>query len=303
MQKNDKFYDSNRFYHYIASISYDGIEYFGFQIQNKDKTVQEEIENVLLKLNQKAIKSLDPIEDKVKIKELTRIYFAGRTDSGVHAIENVISFSLSKEFETEKVITIFNNNLPKNIRFYKCKRTEKKINPRFSAIERVYLYVIYTGKMLTPFIKNRAFCFDGKLNIDSFEQSLKIFEGKHNFKLFTTSLEKRNPIREVYETKVFNFNDFILVVIRGNSFLHKQVRFMLGSAFMCGLKKIELDTIAQMLDFEKIEKSHLDNKNIIKTPSIFVLPPEGLYLAKVIFEGEKEFKFEDILSFYKVLFS
>ncbi len=303
MQKNDKFYDSNRFYHYIASISYDGIEYFGFQIQNKDKTVQEEIENVLLKLNQKAIKSLDPIEDKVKIKELTRIYFAGRTDSGVHAIENVISFSLSKEFKTEKVITIFNNNLPKNIRFYKCKRTEKKINPRFSAIERVYLYVIYTGKMLTPFIKNRAFCFDGKLNIDSFEQSLKIFEGKHNFKLFTTSLEKRNPIREVYETKVFNFNDFILVVIRGNSFLHKQVRFMLGSAFMCGLKKIELDTIAQMLDFEKIEKSHLDNKNIIKTPSIFVLPPEGLYLAKVIFEGEKEFKFEDILSFYKVLFS
>jgi tRNA pseudouridine38-40 synthase len=303
MQKNDKFYDSNRFYHYIASISYDGIEYFGFQIQNKDKTVQEEIENVLLKLNQKAIKSLDPIEDKVKIKELTRIYFAGRTDSGVHAIENVISFSLSKEFKTEKVITIFNNNLPKNIRFYKCKRTEKKINPRFSAIERVYLYVIYTGKMLTPFIKNRAFCFDGKLNIDSFEQSLKIFEGKHNFKLFTTSLEKRNPIREVYETKVFNFNDFILVVIRGNSFLHKQVRVMLGSAFMCGLKKIELDTIAQMLDFEKIEKSHLDNKNIIKTPSIFVLPPEGLYLAKVIFEGEKEFKFEDILSFYKVLFS
>jgi len=251
MQNNDGFYHDSGFYHYIASISYDGTEYSGFQIQKKDKTVQGQIEKILLKLNHKAIKSLNPVEDKAKLKVLTRIYFAGRTDSGVHALENVISFSLANEFETEKMITIFNSNLPHNIRFYKCKRTEEKINPRFAAIERIYLYIIYTGKMLTPFIKNRAFCFDGKLNLNNFELSLKIFEGRHNFKLFTTSLEKRNPVREVYETKVLNFNDFIFIIIRGHSFLHKQVRFMLGSAFMCSLNQIDFGYKWKIEGFEQ----------------------------------------------------
>ncbi|MCR4421507.1 MAG: tRNA pseudouridine(38-40) synthase TruA [Spirochaetales bacterium] len=299
MNKNDLSQSNYKFYHYIASLSYNGSEYSGFQIQKKDKTIQEQIENILLSLNQKSIKSLHPIEDKSKIKELTRIYFAGRTDSGVHAIENVVSFTLSKEFETEKVVTIFNNNLPKDIRFYNCKRTNQKINPRFAAIERVYLYVIYTGKKLAPFILNRAFIFNGNLNINKFEQCLKIFEGRHNFKFFTTSSEKRNPVRTIFETNLFHKNEFIFVFIRGDSFLHKQVRFMIGSAFMCGLNKIKIEEIVQMLDFEKIHKPLL-NKNITnETSSIFVLPPEGLYLAKVRFDGEEQLKFEDILSFYE----
>ncbi|HPC38888.1 MAG TPA: tRNA pseudouridine(38-40) synthase TruA [Exilispira sp.] len=297
---------ANEIFNYVASISYEGSDFAGFQIQNKDRTIQGEIEKVLYRLNQDKIQCLLSLKDRnkqeendIKINKLSRIGFAGRTDSKVHAIENVISFSLIKDFEPEKVIKIFNSNLPDSIRFYKCKRTEKRINPRYDAIERVYLYVIYKGKLFIPFLLNKAFIYNEKFDTVKFEKALKIFEGRHNFRFFTTSLEKRSPIRTVYQTKVLEINDFILIFIRGNSFLHKQVRFMLGSAFMCSLNKIDIDFLKNMLDFDE---TNIKN-NLTKIPSIFVLPPQGLYLAKVRFEEDEPIDFDDIIKYFKIFFN
>ncbi|HNV44020.1 MAG TPA: tRNA pseudouridine(38-40) synthase TruA [Exilispira sp.] len=278
---------SSELYYYRASIAYSGKEFYGFQVQENQRSVQQEIENVLLQINKKKKNQTD-INSFVE-KELFRIRYAGRTDRGVHAIENVISFALKKNFEPDKLEKIFNNILCPSIRLYNCKRADKSFNPRYAAIERVYLYLIYSGEKLKPFLKDLSFFYKDKIDIFKLNEALSIFQGEHDFSLFTTSLEKRNPIRKIYFAKAYNNDDFNHILISGKSFLHKQVRFIIGCCFSYLKGKISLNDIEAYLKPAARNKFKLEFSRNIE-----VFPPEGLYLYKVIFPDDKN---EDIYSF------
>lgn len=272
------------FFHYIASISYNGFSYSGFQIQNNEDSIQKNIEDVLSKLNKKKMDELKDIDFKLS-KELSRIQFAGRTDSNVHALENIISFSCYQDFEPEKLIKIFNYHLPGDIRFIKCKKTVNRINPRFAAIERIYMYIIYKGTKLIPFLKNLVFICKEEIDVKKLSYALSLFEGEHNFKNFTTSIEERNPLRKIYKTDVINNKEIIIIFIRGNSFLHRQVRMMIGTALDYSLGKIDQYSINNLLKPETTENDL--NKN---ASHIFSVPASGLYLYKVRFADDPEFE-------------
>ncbi|MFN3411631.1 MAG: tRNA pseudouridine(38-40) synthase TruA [Exilispira sp.] len=274
------------FFNYLAYISYNGFEYSGFQIQKKENSVQNQIEQVLYKLNKKFLDE-NEVKNNKMINNLLRIQFAGRTDAKVHAIENVISFSSFKKYSTEKLIEIFNNNLPVSIRFNKIIETDKRINPRYLAVERVYIYIIYKGNKFLPFIKNFVYHYKNYIDIAKMKISLSLFNGTHNFINFTTSLEKRNPVRTIYDTKVMEKDNFIFIIIRGNSFLHKQVRFIIGTSLLHATNKIEIDYIKQLLNPEPLLKENFPKK------SLFVVPAEGLYLAKVRFQNDPPVDYEE----------
>ncbi len=291
-------------YHYIAYISYNGYDFSGFQIQNKENTIQSQIEKILFKLNAKEIIRIQE-DEKNKHKLLTRIGFAGRTDAGVHALENIVSFTTYKQFEEERLINIFNYYLPSTIKFNRVKQTNNRINPRFSAVERIYLYIIYNGIKLTPFLSNFVYPYKYKFDIEKLRKGLSIFTGTHNFINFTTSQEERNPIRTIFETSVFENNDFIFIIIRGNSFLHKQVRFMIGSAFMHSLGKISLESLKTRLNIEIGNINSTNNielKKIKKENEAFeVLPPQGLYLAKVRFADDPPYDLKNLKDINRIL--
>lgn len=272
---------SSELYYYKASIAYSGKEFYGFQVQKNQRTVQQEIENVLIQINKSKKNKIDQVS--LEDKELFQIRYAGRTDRGVHAIENVISFALKKNFEPDKLEKIFNNILCPSIRLYNCKRSDKSFNPRYAAIERVYLYLIYSGEKLKPFLKDLAFFYKYKIDISKLNEALSIFQGEHDFSLFTTSLEKRNPIRKIYFAEAYNNDDFNYILISGKSFLHKQVRFIIGCCFSYLKGKISLKDIKFFLKPEAKNKFKIEFSR-----NIDVFPPEGLYLYKVIFPNDKQ---------------
>jgi len=286
-------------YHYIASISYNGSFYSGFQVQKKQDSVQQQLENIILRLNKKKLEQLYKFKDteKLRIKELSRIQFAGRTDSKVHALENLISFSCYKRYEASKLINIFNYYLPNSIRVIKCHETAEKINPRFKAIERIYLYIFYRGSLFKPFIQNLVYINYDKIDTQKLQQCLNLFEGTHNFINFTTSLEKRNPKRTINKAKLLEYKDFIFIIISGNSFLHKQIRFMIGTALMYSQGKIELEMVKKILNNEKLDKF----QDSISS-SIFVVPPEGLYLLRVRLKQDPPFSYESVEELINNLF-
>ena len=158
-------------FHYLVYISYDGTNFYGFQKQKKQRTIQEEIEKALSKLNKNKI----------------NILYAGRTDSKVHALQNVISFSLNNNFTTSVLLKILNSIFPYDIRATKVIKTRSLINPRFEAKKRVYIYVLYKYYPLPPFLKNYAYELNKTIkeidfNIIKFNSILSKFEGFHNFR-------------------------------------------------------------------------------------------------------------------------
>lgn len=247
-------------YFYKVHISYNGINFSGFQKQKNQRTVQGEIEKFLSKLNGKE----------------SKIFYAGRTDAKVHAIENVISFSLNKDFTSQTLKKILNSLFPYDIRVNKIFKTSSLTNPRFDAKKRIYIYVIYKKDPLPPFLFNHAIALnslikDKKIDINKFNKILSPFLGFHNFKAFTTSREERNPHRTIYSIFIKEINDFLYIYISGKSFLHKMVRSIIGASFEIYNKDLDINLL----------KSSLESGKKLFTYKVF--PPYPLYLKKIIF--------------------
>jgi tRNA pseudouridine38-40 synthase len=265
---------------YLSFIQYNGSPFNGFQIQNDNKTIYYFIEKALLKLPY--------FEGKIG--------YAGRTDSKVHALANAISFNLNKDFDSNILTKILNSYLPHEIRVISTKKVADNFNQRYDAIKRTYLYVIYYDYFLPPFLLNKVFFLyrennkNLRLNISILKEILSLFKGYHNFEAYTTSQEKRNKFRTIFEiiikekkTNFFsNTGFFYFIQISGKSFLHKQIRAIIGAtlkAYTMYEKKLEeLNSIKL-----KISNS-LENG---KKPFIFsYIDPSGLYLKKVLFKKD-----------------
>lgn len=245
---------------YLAYISYDGTGFSGFQKQINQRTIQGEIEKSLSKLNGYE----------------TKILYAGRTDSHVHALENVISFELKKNFSSETLKKILNSLLPFDIRINNIKQTYSIINPRFYARKRIYIYLIYKYEPLPPFLQNYAISINTIIKNKKFDPSLfnyilSNFQGFHNFKAFTTSKETRNSYRTIYSIFIKEKSDFFFIYISGKSFLHKMVRSIIGASF---------EIYRKNLDLNLIKSSLVDGK---KCFPFRIFPPHPLYLKKIVF--------------------
>jgi len=244
---------------YFMCFSYDGSNFNGYQKQPKMRTVQQEIENVLKQINGN--------------KEVV-VVSSGRTDAGVHALNQRAHFDLEKEFDGAKLRQAMNSLLPLDIYVKKIERVNDDFHARFSAIGKEYIYKINLGEY-DPLERNYVFQYNKRLDLSAMERALKYFEGTHNFKSFTKANDEiTDYVRTISGTEIMrDLKDVNKITISfiGTGFLRYMVRNIVGFLIEVGEGK---RTAEEIMDIFKKE----DRSEAGKTA-----PPNGLYLKNVFY--------------------
>jgi len=243
---------------YQISIEYNGSEFIGWQIQKRGKSVQKVIQVVISNI----------------LKEKIIIHGSGRTDAGVHAIEQSAHFDSKKKIiNTRKFIQSLNfflNN--KLVSITEIKKTNLNFHSRYSAKERIYEYVIINRFSPPALDKNKGWHIRKKLDLTIIKKGAKKFLGTHDFSTFRASnCYSKSPIRTLKKINVKKRNEKIIIQFKSKSFLRNQVRSMVGCLVYLGQKKWSL---------KKFEKVFRSKKRYLCAPPA---PAQGLYLVKVIY--------------------
>ncbi len=236
-------------------FSYDGSKYFGYAIQENEKdTIQEVVE-----------KSISTILNKE-----TKIYASGRTDRGVHALNQVATFDYDEKINLGKFRNSLNKMLPNDIYIKKINHVDDDFNARFSCKSKTYLYVINSGEY-NPFLRSYEYNIKD-LDFKKMRKCANLFIGEHCFKNFTSKKEDEedNFVRTIYKISFKQTKDkHILVEFKGNGFMKYMVRKLMGAIIEVGRDHISLNYVNNLL---------VSNKRDIIT---YTAPPHGLFLKKV----------------------
>ena len=241
---------------YQIIIEYDGTKFSGWQIQKKDLTVQGIIQKILKKLTKKKI----------------IVYGSGRTDKGVHAIEQSAHFTTSHFINDYKNFTkSMNFFLYKyNVSILSIKKKNVLFHARHSATERTYKYVIINRFGSLVLDKNRAWNIRKKLDLNLMRKAAKVLKGKKDFSTYRSShCSAKSPIKTLKNVKIINKDKKIEIFFVSKSFLQQQVRSMVGCLIYVGEKKWTIKDFKFSL-FSKLRKN-------CAPPA----PASGLFLYKV----------------------
>ena len=215
-------------------IEYDGSAYNGWQSQNHGHGVQEEVE--------RAVTSV--ANDKVKV------VCAGRTDTGVHALEQVVHFDTDAERSEYSWIFGSNANLPDNISILWAKPVSDDFHARYSAQRRQYRYVILNRSVRPALHSRYATWFYKPLDEDRMATAAQALVGTHDFTSYrTVHCQAKNPVREVSRLDVKRYNEFIYIDIEANAFLHHMVRNIAGVLMAIGTGEQAVTWAKEVLDF------------------------------------------------------
>lgn len=238
----------------IIEISYDGLEYFGWQIQPNKKTVQGEIIKALLSI----------------FKQDIKVIASGRTDTGVSAIKQVANFVVDTFVPAEKIKHLLNDVLPLNIRILKSYETNCAFNARLYAKRKTYGYNFYFGDEENAYYNKFAIYFKKELNIKKMEEACEYLIGTHDFSSFCAAKTSiTNKTRTIYSAKILKYENYFQFEITGNGFLYNMIRILMGTLLLVGYEKMSL------LEFKNVIESK-NRKQAGKTVS-----PYGLVLKNV----------------------
>lgn len=239
---------------YKIIFSYDGSEYFGYAKQPNKKTIQGELEGVLQTIFQKDI----------------NISASGRTDKGVHALNQVAHFDIDKEIDESKIIVSLNKLLPTDIHIKSLEKVDNEFHARFSAKGKIYEYVLNLGEY-NPLKRNFEYNIRN-IDVEKMKEASKKFIGSHSFMNFTSKEDdEENYIRMIESIDFIHEGDILKIDFKGNGFMKYQVRKMVGVLLEIGKGKISSEYIDEFMA--------LNERNIVT----FTAPPQGLYLKEVIY--------------------
>lgn len=243
-------------YSFKLVVEYDGTDYAGWQIQPNKRTIQSELENALSKLFQEEIS----------------VNGAGRTDAGVHAKEQVVNFTSTKNRDIKSLIYGVNSLLPGSISIISAQSIDEKFNARFDAIRRHYLYQITRSK--SALNSRFSWCVQENLNISEMQQGSRLLIGEHDFQSFCSTQAEVNhylcTVLEVYWR--YTMPDILTFYICANRFLHKMVRILVGTMVEVGKGRFSVEDFKLML----IQKDR-------KVAGI-TAPAKGLCLIKIEYD-------------------
>jgi tRNA pseudouridine38-40 synthase len=225
---------------YIACIEYDGTPYCGWQRLSHAKSVQEEVEKAFSNV------ANHPVE----------VVCAGRTDSGVHALGQIIHFETNTERLLKGWMLGANTHLPDDIAVLWVREIDDDFNARFSARLRRYRYVILNRRARSAVLHNKTSWVYEALDAGSMNEAAQALIGEHDFNSFrATSCQSRHAIREIKEIKVSRDGDYIYIDIAANAFLHHMVRNIAGSLMMVGKGVWKAEYLAEVLAFKDRKKA------------------------------------------------
>ena len=237
-------------------ISYDGTDFFGWQIQKNTRTVQGELTD-----------AFSTVFSKHKIN----LIGSGRTDTGVHARHQIANIDLDTNLSCENIKNAINSNIGNDVQINSCKIVESKFNSRFSAVSREYVYVI--SKVKSPIKRKYCWMLEESFDLNLLNDCAKEIIGIHDFSSFCKekSLKENNQCEIIYSKWISDKNKYLYKII-GNRFLHHMVRFLVGTMIEVGKSRIEFK------DFCKLLKNKKKSNLIIKAP------PCGLYLNNIYYD-------------------
>jgi tRNA pseudouridine38-40 synthase len=239
-------------------VEYEGTGYSGFQYQTNAPSIQEELEKAIAQLT----------------GEKLRVAGAGRTDAGVHARGQVVSFETAAHHTPETFLRALNHYLPDEIAVKAAYRTEEDFDPRRMALSRRYRYTIDRSATASPLTRRTAYHLSEELDIEEMRRAAKAFVGGHDFASFAGSLDRADAstCREIFEADVRQDGDIMTIDVEGNSFLPHQVRRMAGALVDVGRGSITRNDLRSMLERRS------------KDVTARSLPSQGLCLLSVTYK-------------------
>lgn len=221
-------------YKIAALVEYDGTGFVGSQRQADGRTVQGEVEGALAKLT--------GVE--------TRIHAASRTDTGVHAFGQVISFWVRDDLSPGVVVRALNHYLPDDVAVKGACVIDRDFDVRRRAVSRCYRYSISRQATPSPLRERYCLLMARVLNVPMMRRAARVLQGTHDFASFATSLEEsESTVRVVHEARVVEAGGTVEFSIVGNAFLRHQVRNTVGQLLRVGLGKCSVEEFADLVSY------------------------------------------------------
>jgi tRNA pseudouridine38-40 synthase len=226
--------EENKSYHRIRlTVAYDGTNYVGWQVQPNGVSIQAVL--------QEAIEDL--VQEKVNVTG------ASRTDSGVHALGQVVVFDTTRTIPPDQYARALNQRLPRDIVVQSSEEVSPDFHPRYTTVEKTYEYRILNRRIPLPCERMYSYFVPRKLDVEKMREAAKLFVGEHDFTDFSS--QRRNTVttvRTIYECRILQEGDIITLRIRGNGFLYNMVRIIMGMLLKVGVGQKSIEDIQRAFD-------------------------------------------------------
>jgi len=227
-------------FNYRLTLSYDGTNYHGFQIQDNAVTVQEVLEKGLYKI----------YGEKIRIKA------ASRTDTGVHARGQVINYQAPDLIPTHRVPYALNSVLPDDIRIQEGEIVSPGFNSRHDALGKVYSYTLDRGRFHSVFWRHYAVHIPFSLDVSAMQKGARFLIGRHDFTSFCSAGDKvKSRVREIIRADWEEEGKRVKFLIEADGFLYNMVRIIVGTLLEVGRRKMEPDKVAEIIKAEDRSKA------------------------------------------------
>ena len=223
--------------------------------------MQPQVRTVALELDRALAKLFD---------QRVRISAAGRTDSGVHATGQVISFETERQFPFERLAIALNSILPGDISIRAADVVDQSFSARFSALERTYVYVVLNSEGPSALLRRYGYQYRADLDLDRLREAASALLGEHDFRSFCGTLpENGSTVRRITRIDARRQDDLVILIFAADGFLHRMVRALTGTLLEVAAGRREVDSVAEILNARDRQKAG---------PTA---PACGLYLAGV----------------------
>lgn len=238
------------------TIEYDGTNYCGWQKQNNEKTIQEEIEKAIYKA----------------VGEVVEVIGSSRTDAGVHARGMVANFKTNATIPFDKFKYAINDKLPDDIAIIESEEVSEDFHARYDSKGKTYCYSIINRQQKPAIGRNYVYHFKWNLDIEKMREACKYFIGKHDFKAFRSlGSSVKTTERTIKELYIESEGEKINIFITADGFLYNMVRIIVGTLLKVGRGKIPVEDIEKIILLGDRKKAG---------PCV---PAQGLILEKVYY--------------------
>lgn len=242
---------------YKLTISYDGTNYAGWQVQNNALSIQLII--------QKALQTV--------LREPVDLTGSGRTDAGVHALGQVAHFDSNIPFECRRLMFSLNALLPKEIRILKAEEVSDTFHARYSASSKIYHYHLHLDRVANPFSRLYSYHVVVPTDVHLMQKAIPLFLGTHDFTSFANQPHRGtasyDPVRTLFRLDAIEQKGGIRLEFEGDGFLYRMVRNITGILLDIGAKRVHPEEIPLILEAK-------DRKMAGSSA-----PPQGLFLIQV----------------------
>ncbi|MFI0435044.1 MAG: tRNA pseudouridine(38-40) synthase TruA [Parachlamydiaceae bacterium] len=245
-------------YCYKLTLAYDGTRYSGWQIQPNAPSIQEHLQ-----------KSLTTFLGRANVS----VIGSGRTDAGVHALNQVAHFKIEHDLNMNRLMLALNGLLPCDIRVKKVEMAPLSFHSQYSAIGKEYHYHLFLQRVMDPFRRLYSWHILRKMNLALLREAASCFVGTHDFTSFANEPHAgsagKDPIRTIYRLDAISIDSGVRLEFEGNGFLYKMVRNIVGTLVDVALMKLSVERIPSIFEAKDRRKAAA------------AAPAHGLFLARV----------------------